>query len=152
MAQRRHRHRRADRSPADQPLAVVTFLDAVQLALELPRLGIVDEALVLVRRDGLVARIIADPLHADARIWRPAERFVERGDERILHIVVVPELRPEPPDERDVISFECLRRVCKRLGHPMIDLIRTDGEAAQSMTIALDPDGPWPAGEPDVAA
>lgn len=147
----RHRHRRADRSSAD-PLVVITLVDAVQLALELPGLGIVDEALVMVRHDGMVTRIIADPLHDDARLWRPAERHAERGDERILHVVVVPKVRMEPPDATAVVSFERLRRVCARLGHPMIDLIRTDGEAAQSMTIALDPDGPWPGEAPGVAA
>src|SRR5690606_6281607 len=72
----RHCHRRADLMPAD-PLVVVPVLDALRLALVLPGAGVAHEALVLVRHDGIVTRIIADPLHGAARMWRPAERYAE---------------------------------------------------------------------------
>jgi hypothetical protein len=151
VAHRRHCHRRADRKPTG-PLVVNTVLDALQLALELPAAGVVDEALVLVRHDGIVTRMIADPLRDTAREWRPAERDAERGDERILDIVVVPEVRFEAPAPETVRGFERLREICARLGHPMIDVIRTDGASAQSLSIALHPEEPWPGAVPPAVA
>jgi hypothetical protein len=146
VAQRPHhrrRPRRAERSAAD-PLVVRTLLDALQLALELPAAGVVDEALVMIRHDGIVTRMVADPL-GDARLWRPPGRYPERGDERVLHVMVVPEVRIEPPDAETINGFERLRAIWARLGHLMIDLIRTDGASAQSLSVALHPEAAWPA-------
>lgn len=128
------------------------MVDALQIALDLPSFGVEAEALVLVRGDNVVTRILADPLLGDSRVLIPADAPDEHGDERILYVLVVPEVRMEAPDAEIVEQYENLRDICSNIGHPMIDMLRTDGERVQSMSIALDPDSPWRREGPPTAA
>jgi hypothetical protein len=127
-------------------------VDALQIALDLPSLGVTAEALVLVRSDNVVTRILADPLLDDSPVFIPADAPEEHGDERILYVLVVPEVRMESPDAESVGKYENLRDICSNIGHPMIDMLRTDGDSVQSMSIALDPRSPWFENGPPSAA
>jgi hypothetical protein len=142
----RHRQRGRTRRDAPEPLYIANVVDAYQFVFALPELGgEFAEALAIVRHDHRVTRVIFDPLiEGSSRLLVPrGRRPHERGDERILHVVTVPELRPEAPADDVVASYEAIRKACANLGHPLIDLFLTDGEAAQSMSLALDPNSPW---------
>lgn len=142
----RHQHRGRTRRDAPEPLYIANVVDAYQFVFGLPELdGEFAEALVIVRHDHRVTRIIFDPLiEGRSRVLVPrGRRPLERGDERILHIVTVPELHPEAPSDDLVAKYETIRKACANTGHPLIDLFLTDGEAAQSMSLALDPNSPW---------
>jgi hypothetical protein len=142
----RHRHRGRTRRDAPEPLYIANVVDAYQFVFALPELdGDFAEALAIIRHDHRVTRIIFDPLiEGKHRVLVPRGRPVlERGDERVLHVVTVPELRPETPPDDLVANYEAIRKACANLGHPLIDLFLTDGEAAQSMSLALDPNSPW---------
>ena len=150
----RHQHRGRTRRDAPEPIYIANVIDAYQFVFGLPELEQFEEALVIVRHDHRVVRIIFDPLIEDrCRVLVPrGRRALERGDERILHIVTVPELRPEPPPDDMVAKYETIRDACTDAGHPLIDLFLTDGEAAQSMSLALDPNSPWLHDDPPSAA
>ena len=68
---------------------------------------------------------------------------VERGDERILHVVVRPKVEMAPPSDDTVERYEKIKQACANIGRPLIDMMLTDGEAVQSLSLALDPESPW---------
>src|SRR5688500_2921498 len=151
----RHRHRGRTRRDAPEPIYIANVIDAYQFVFALSELGgEFAEALAIVRHDHRVTRIIFDPLiEGSSRVLVPrGRRPLERGDERILHVVTVPELHAEAPSDDLVAKYEAIRKACANLGHPLIDLFLTDGEAAQSMSLALDPNSPCLRDDPPFVA
>jgi hypothetical protein len=96
--------------------------------------------------------MVIDPLIPEsARLWWPRRRLVERGDERILHVVVRPKVEMAPPTDETVESYEQVKKACENIGRPLIDMMLTDGDAVQSLSLALDPESPWLGDRPDTA-
>src|SRR3990170_236274 len=105
VSNRQHRPRRhLGRQSPDDVLTVATFVDAALLALEMPAaVGGCEEILAIVAADDRVVRMVIDPLiPGSARSWTPRRRVVERGDERILHVVVTPKVEMAPPSDDTV--------------------------------------------------
>ena len=145
MSNRSRRQRRhLGRQTADV-LTVATFVDAAWLALEMPAaVGGCEEILAIVAADDRVVRMVIDPMIPEsARSWTPRRRIIERGDERILHVVVTPKVEMAPPTEDTVERYELVKKACANIGRPLIDMMLTDGEAVQSLSLALDPESPW---------
>jgi len=145
VSNRIHRQRRHLGRQSTDVLTVATFLDAAQLALEMPAaVGGCEEILVIVADDGRVVRMVIDPLIPEsARLWWPRRRLVEHGNERILHVVVRPKVEMAPPSDETVESYEKVKQACENIGRPLIDMMLTDGDAVQSLSLALDPESPW---------
>ena len=63
-----------------------------------------------------------------------------------------------PPTDETVESYERVRQARENIGRPLIDMMLTDGDAVQSLSLALDPEfpgsrtDPRPAPETRVAA
>lgn len=154
MSNHAHRPRRhLGRQDPDGDLTVATFLEAAQFALEMPAaVDGCEEILAIVTADHRVARMVIDPLiPGSARTWRPRRPIAERGDERVLHVVVRPKVEMAPPTDDTVRCFERIKRACQNLGRPLLDLMLTDGTRVQSLSLALDPESPW-LGRPDAEA
>jgi len=152
MSNRRNRPRRhLGRQSADDVLTVANFLEAAQLALDLPDvIGGCEEIFAIVADDDRVVRMVIDPLiPGSTRAWTPRRRVVERGDERILHVVVRPKVEMAPPSDDTVRSYEQIKRACANLGRPLLDMMLTDGDTVQSLSLALDPESPWLDDQPD---
>ena len=151
MSNRHHRSRRHLGRQSTDVLTVATFTDAALLALEMPAaVGGCEEILVIVAPDGRVVRMVIDPLIPEsARLWWPRRRLVERGDERILHVVVRPKVEMAPPTDETVESYEQVKQACENIGRPLIDMMLTDGDAVQSLSLALDPESPWLGDRPE---
>lgn len=146
MSNRQHRQRRhLGHQSTDDVLNVATFVEAAQLALEMPdALGGCEEILAIVAVDGRVVRMVIDPMiPGSARAWRPRRSVAEHGDERILHVVVRPKVEMAPPADDTVQAFERVKRACESIGRPLLDIMLTDGDSVQSLSLALDPDSPW---------
>ena len=48
-----------------------------------------------------------------------------------------------PPPDETVQRYERVKRAFENLGRPLLDLMLTDGEAVQSLSLALDPESHW---------
>ena len=145
MSNRIHRQRRHLGRQSTDVLTVANFADAAWLALEMPdAVGGCEEILVIVADDGRVVRMVIDPMIPEsARLWSPRRRLVEHGNERILHVVVRPKVEMAPPSDETVESYEKIKQACENIGRPLIDMMLTDGDAVQSLSLALDPESPW---------
>ena len=146
MSNRHHRPRRhLGRQSSDDDLTVATFFEAALLALEMPAaVGGCEEILAIVSADHRVVRMLIDPMIPGlARVWTPRRHVAERGDERVLHVVVTPKVEMAPPTDDTVRRYEKIKRACEHLGRPLLDMMLTDGETTQSLSLALDPESPW---------
>jgi hypothetical protein len=146
VSNRPHRQRRhLGRQSTDDALTVATFLEAAQFALEMPAaVGGCEELLAIVAADDRVVRMVVDPMiPGSARVWFPRRAVAERGDERILHVVVRPKVEKAAPSEDTVQCYERIKQACENIGHPLLDMMLTDGDTVQSLSLALEPDSPW---------
>ncbi len=146
MSHRHHRPvRRERRSPGAELPTICSIADAAMFAFDLPEaVGASDEVIVIVDDAGRIQRIVIDPLVPGAgRMMIPRRRARPRGSESVLHVVIRPLVLEEEPCSDDVIAFGRLKAAHEHAGRRMLDLMLTDGERVQSLSLALDPDSPW---------
>lgn len=146
VSNRHHRPRRhLGRQSLDDGLTVATFVEAALLAVEMPAaVGGCEEILAVVGADDRVVRMVIDPMiPGSARAWLPRRRVVEQGDERTLHVVVRPRVEMAPPTDDTVQRYEQVQQACENSGRPLLDMMLTDGDPVQSLSLALDPESPW---------
>lgn len=155
MSNRRRRPRRNCPTPAaEETLRAGTFVEAAALAMYMPEVvGGCNELFAFVAANGRVLRMVVDPGGPGSmRIWTPRVRTVECGDERVLYVAVRPKVEIAPPDEDAVTMFEDAKRVLARLGRTLLDVMLTDGNNVQSLSLALDPNSHWLDDEHDASA
>lgn len=137
---RRARHRRHDPLPT-----IADFGEAAMFALEAPAdLEAVDEVIAIVDARHRLLRILVDAhIPEAARMWRPRRPVHERGDEAILHVLVRDHVAVAPPSDDDVMGYRMLKAAYADVGHVLLDVMITDGDAVQSLALAVDPDTAW---------
>lgn len=128
----------------DDPVTISTFGDAANLAFELLELPARRELLALLDERRSVTAIVVDPPPpVGVLIGRCEIPGLEVPFCQTMSFVLVDRVVDGPPTDDDRTGYLSLRRMHGLQGLQLLDVILIDGERAQSLAIACDPDPIW---------